>query len=239
MKQSPYFLANEGHDHTLIISVNQHMNYFFNAKACTELLMLCWNCTKISIDDYIFVAKNREFELKTRGINWHAVPFPSDYHYDSRVFGHSSHSKLPSWETKAENRSHLVSYLGNPRKFSALSSSIREALVIQCMNNSDVCTHGNYNHEAHESPNYDSRRCTWEIFFVFPTTISVFFMLQMYCSGVLFAASRRHAAQEVSVRCASLWMHPSVLPPADGQVHVRMALVPAGVERCRGALRLR
>ena len=46
------------------------MNYFFNAKACTELLLLCWNCTKLSVDEYLFVAKDRAFEMKQRGINW-------------------------------------------------------------------------------------------------------------------------------------------------------------------------
>lgn len=172
LKKSPSFLANGGHDHTLIVSVNQHMNYFFNAKACTELLLLCWNCTKLSVDEYLFVAKDRAFEMKQRGINWHAVPYPSDYHYDSRVYGTLSSLSLPvatssqrerpsppPWESIAENRSRLISYLGNPRKLSPYSSSLREALVMQCMNHSDVCTHGLYNHEAHESPNYDSRRC--------------------------------------------------------------------------------
>ncbi len=172
LKSSPNFLANGGHDHTLIVSANQHMNYFFNAKACTELLLLCWNCTKLSVDEYLFVAKDRALEMKQRGINWHAVPFPSDYHYDSRVFGTATSPSSsetvsaqrekalsPPWEWIAENRSRLISYLGNPRKLSPYSSSLREALVVQCMNHSDVCSHGLYNHEAHESPNYDSRRC--------------------------------------------------------------------------------
>lgn len=175
MKESPYFKANYGHDHTLVISVNQNMNYFFFAKACTEMLMLCWNCTKLAIDEYLFVAKDRSFEMKNRGINWHAVPFPSDYHFDSRVFGttshlfqtassrihttHSPHIAPWEWPPQQENRTHLISFLGNPRKFSAVATLLREALVKQCINHSDVCSHGMYNHDAHESPNYDSRRC--------------------------------------------------------------------------------
>jgi len=204
LKESPYFKANYGHDHTLVISVNQNMNYFFFAKACTEMLMLCWNCTKLAIDEYLFVAKDRSFEMKSRGINWHAVPFPSDYHFDSRVFGTTSHavqtasgplqtSKSPhiapwEWPQQQENRTHLISFLGNPRKFSAVSTLLREALVKQCINHSDVCSHGMYNHEAHESPNYDSRR---SVFCLqppgdMPTRKSVFDVILSGCIPVLF-----------------------------------------------------
>jgi hypothetical protein len=35
----------------------------------------------------MFIARDRNYELKNRGINWHAVPFPSDYHYDNRLDG--------------------------------------------------------------------------------------------------------------------------------------------------------
>jgi hypothetical protein len=70
--QSPHFKASAGHDHTLIVSVNQNMNYFFNARDCQEFLRLCWNCTKLAIDEYMFIAKNRKLELRNRGVNWHA-----------------------------------------------------------------------------------------------------------------------------------------------------------------------
>ena len=81
LKQMPYFERNGGHDHLLIFAVNYNMNYFMNAAKCQHFLRLCWNCTKLSIDEYLFTAKHRIFEAKNRGINWHAIPFPSDYHY--------------------------------------------------------------------------------------------------------------------------------------------------------------
>lgn len=80
---STHFNKNFGHDHTLIFSINQNMNYFLNSENCVKLLRLCWNCTKLSIDEYMFIGKDRNFELKNRGVNWHAVPFPSDYHFSN------------------------------------------------------------------------------------------------------------------------------------------------------------
>lgn len=215
LKESSYFKASGGHDHTLIVSTNQNMNYFFMAKPCLEMLQLCWNCTKLSIDEYLFIAKDREFEMKNRGINWHAVPFPSDYHYDSRVYGHrphlsdpgSSHPQ-PPWEWKGrgkENRSHLISFLGNPRKFSAVSTSIREALVRQCMNHSDVCRHGLYDHEAHDSPNYESRRCECVAFYDAPSPHSLVSFVQL-----CFVCSLQATCPRASP--CSTWFCPAAFP---------------------------
>lgn len=81
LNELPYFKRKGGHDHVLVFAVNYNMNYFMNAPKCQHFLQLCWNCTKLSIDEYLFTAKHRMFEAKNRGINWHAVPFPSDYHY--------------------------------------------------------------------------------------------------------------------------------------------------------------
>jgi len=81
LSELPYFKRNGGHDHLLVFAVNYNMNYFMNAPKCQHFLRMCWNCTKLSIDEYLFTAKHRMFEAKNRGINWHAVPFPSDYHY--------------------------------------------------------------------------------------------------------------------------------------------------------------
>lgn len=144
LTQSTHFQANHGHDHTLIVSVNQNMNYFFNAKPCIDMLMACWNCTKLAIDEYMFIAHNRNFELRNRGINWHAVPFPSDYHYDSSLS--PTISSMPPWEQDETARPVLVSFVGNIRKFSTVSTSIREALHHQCSNHSE-CSHGTYRHD--------------------------------------------------------------------------------------------
>ena len=54
LKKSIYFTRNYGHDHLLINSVNQNMNYFFNSATCHSLFLECWNCTKLSIDEYMY-----------------------------------------------------------------------------------------------------------------------------------------------------------------------------------------
>lgn len=172
LQKSPYFQAKQGHDHILIVSVNQNMNYFFNAGPCKDFLRFCWNCTKLAIDEYMFIAKNRKLELMNKGINWHAIPFPSDYHYDSApsskdIFstvaaavttltaggdsGNIDYSE-PPWARDYRNKSTFISFMGNPRKFSPISTQIREALIIQCNNTAhsrgpEYCKFGLYSHD--------------------------------------------------------------------------------------------
>lgn len=83
LEASEWFTRNHGHDHLMIFAINYNMNYFSGAPKCTSLMRTCWNCTKLAIDEYLFTAKHRDFESKNRGINWHAVPFPSDYHFSN------------------------------------------------------------------------------------------------------------------------------------------------------------
>jgi xyloglucan galactosyltransferase MUR3 len=186
LKNSPYFKRNGGHDHTLVVAVNQNMNYFFNAQPCINMLLNCWNCTKVAIDEYMFIAKDRKLELKKRGINWHAVPFPADYHYNIR----NNEQKAP-WERsdEQENRTVLVSFMGNARKFSEVNTLIREALIAQCNNHTSYCSHGAYHHDAKkQGPNGESRRA---VFCLqppgdMPTRKSVFDAALSGCIPVLF-----------------------------------------------------
>lgn len=190
LRASPHFRAKGGHDHTLVVSVNQNMNYFFNAQACIDVFLTCWNCTKVSIDEYMFIAKDRRFELKKRGINWHAVPFPADYHYSVQKHLPETNVLAP-WErpSKEENRTIIVSFLGNARKFSQINTHIREALIAQCQNHTDYCSHGSYKHDATISgPNDESRRA---VFCLqppgdMPTRKSVFDSALSGCIPVLF-----------------------------------------------------
>lgn len=206
LQQSMYFQKNGGHDHFMISAVNQNMNYFFGAKNCLDFLMKCWNCTKLSIDEYMFIAQDRKFELKNRGINWHAVPFPSDFHYDDRIDAmakahdpaqfpstNSSNLSYPHhpWELSDsdDNRFRLISFLGNPRKFSPVSTSVREALLAQCNNYSTHCTHGVYSFDLKiVSPNFESRHSTFCLQPPgdMPTRKSVFDVILAGCIPVLF-----------------------------------------------------
>lgn len=191
LRNSSYFHRKYGHDHTLIVSVNQNMNYFFGAAMCTSFLHFCWNCTKLAIDDYMFMATDRRFELKNRGINWHAVPFPSDYHFDANV------SSAPPWleplpaNNLSGNRSWVVSFVGNTRKFSEVNTKVRTALAEQCQNHTQHCTTAQYQHSgemAQHSPNAVSRNSTFCLQPPgdMPTRKAVFDAVLSGCIPVLF-----------------------------------------------------
>lgn len=150
LKNSVYFNRNYGHDHVVIFSVNQNLNYFMGAQKCVDFMRLCWNCTKLSIDEYMFIAKDRNFELKNRGINWHAVPFPSDYHYSHNVYTASVSNGTAQYELPwrdFKQRSIIVSFVGNTRRYNDISTRIREALVQQCSKHRTQCQHGAYKHD--------------------------------------------------------------------------------------------
>ena len=148
---SSYFKAKYGHDHVLIVSINQNMNYFMGAPKCVELLKACWNCTKLSIDEYLFTATDRAHEISNLGINWHAIPFLSDYHYSPA--GHA----LPPWMSTAPRPS-LVSFVGSSRRFNEVATAIRESLVHQCRAHKGKCVQGTYKHDERYTLNHISRQ---------------------------------------------------------------------------------
>lgn len=153
LNSSVYFQRNYGHDHILVNSVNQNLNYFLRAPNCVAIIQLCWNCTKLSIDEYMFIAKDREFELKDRGINWHAVPFPSDYHYrySSRYnYNNGGGSSKAPWAENIYDRSTIVSFVGGSRRFNQIATDIREALIKQCQLHSKECSFDTYKHGKNE-----------------------------------------------------------------------------------------
>ena len=163
LKNSVHFNRNFGHDHTVIFSVNQNLNYFMGAQKCVDFMRMCWNCTKLSIDEYMFIARDRNFELKNRGVNWHAVPFPSDYHYSHSEYAAGAKAAatrglqydLP-WQN-FKNRSIIVSFVGNTRRYNDISTRIREALVHQCSNHRPQCQHGAYKHDNKVGQHHVSR----------------------------------------------------------------------------------
>jgi hypothetical protein len=182
LNQSEAFHRNHGHDHTLVVSVNQNMNYFFGAPGCRDLFNLCWNCTKVSIDEYMFIAADRNYELKGRGINWHAIPFPSDYHYSTENV-----SVVAPWK-RQDKRPLLISFTGNRRRYNAVSTLIRENLMDQCDRHPDICFNSTYRHKADLSPNDMSRS---SVFCLqppgdMPTRKSLFDAVLSGCIPVLF-----------------------------------------------------
>jgi hypothetical protein len=164
------------------------MNYFLGAAKCQKLFVTCWNCTKVSIDEYMFIGKDRDAELKYRGINWHAIPFPSDFHYTlSPLSSSSSPSDILPWESD-HKRKILISFVGNKRRFNHLSTDIRTKLLEQCVLHNSSCVHGSYNHQTSVSPNQLSSN---SIFCLqppgdMPTRKSLFDAILSGCIPVLF-----------------------------------------------------
>ena len=107
---------------------------------CFYFNILLFSTRPAAIDEYLFTSQDREFELKQRGINWHAVPFPSDYHYSPL----SSHDATPAWEMVDTNRKVVVSFTGGERRLSKISTKIREGLVALCKNHTDYCSTKQY-----------------------------------------------------------------------------------------------
>eukprot|EP01038_Epipyxis_sp_PR26KG_P008500 gene8500-11492_t len=168
-----------------VIPLLQSSSYFNKNNGYNHLLI-----NSLSIDDYMFVSKDRSFEMKNRGINWHAVPFPSDYHYNMNITA----PILPPWERATfprllhNNQQIIISFLGTTKVFNQVSTSIREALVLQCNNHSDICKHVEYYHEYDRSQHIISRD---SIFCLqppgnLPTRKSVFDSILSGCIPVFF-----------------------------------------------------
>lgn len=204
LNSSASFRARQGHDHLVIFSLNQNMNYFMAAPKCQEFLRFCWNCTKLAIDEYLFTAKHRTFEMQNRGANWHAVPFPSDYHYSAQPTPEESPLTLttsslspvppppveflPPWERLLE-RPTIVSFTGSARRYNDIATAMRETLIKQCGSHGTSCVVGKYNHDAKASS--QSRLARESVFCLqppgdMPTRKSVFDAILSGCIPVLF-----------------------------------------------------
>ena len=212
LNESTAFRARYGHDHLVVFSLNQNMNYFMAAPKCQEFLRFCWNCTKLAIDEYLFTAKHRAFEMKNRGANWHAVPFPSDYHYSAKplaeddpsststslvtvvptTFQQQSESTevfLPPWERQMD-RPTIVSFTGSPRRYNDIATAMREMLIKQCAGHGTSCVYGRYNHDA-KAGNSQNKLARESVFCLqppgdMPTRKSVFDAILSGCIPVLF-----------------------------------------------------
>jgi hypothetical protein len=70
------------------------------------LIGACAHCSKLAIDDYSFLYTNHSESAAERGSGWHAVPFPSDFHWSRAV------ARPFPWESE-QARDILVSYVGS------------------------------------------------------------------------------------------------------------------------------
>ncbi len=136
LQKSPYYQKNHGKDHVLIVGMNYAMDHYILKPKCKSLIAgTCSNCTKFAIDDYSYMYSG-DVGIKARGNYWHAIPFPSDFHWTSDVL------KPFPWEET--NRPILASYTGSEKSFYGPSRRLRSSLAHYCSLHSDVCMHRSY-----------------------------------------------------------------------------------------------
>jgi hypothetical protein len=138
LRSSPWYQRNGGRDHVLLVGMNYCMDHYLLKPMCKSFLSkTCANCTKFAIDDYSFMYST-DHGIVNRGDNWHAVPFPADFHWTPDV-------KRPfPWEES--RRPVLVSYTGSDRSFYGPARRLRQSLYHYCglHGESGKCVHKSY-----------------------------------------------------------------------------------------------
>lgn len=134
--ESPWYRRNYGKDHLLIVGNNYAMEHYLKKPKCRSLLSgACYNCTKMSIDDYSFLHSADQGTVD-KGEFWHAIPFPADFHWTRQVL-----APFP-WENL--ERPILVSYVGSSRSYYGPARRLRGSIVHYCELHSDLCVHQTY-----------------------------------------------------------------------------------------------
>ena len=136
LKSSPWYLKNNGSDHLLIIGMNYAMNHYIGKPKCKQFLTeICFNCTKIAIDDYSYLQAT-DAGVKEKGDNWHATPFPADFHWNKKI------EKPFPWENR--DRPYLSSYIGSTQSFYMPAKKLRQSIAYYCALHNDICIHQTY-----------------------------------------------------------------------------------------------
>ena len=138
LNNSKYFHKNLGKDHLLIVGMNYAMDHYIGKPNCKSLLRgICRNCTKLAIDDYSFMYGD-DAGIQVRGDNWHAIPFPADFHWTRYV------QKPFVWQKNITERKILVSYVGSSRSDYSPARRIRGSIIHYCEKHKDLCVHLSY-----------------------------------------------------------------------------------------------
>ena len=109
--------------------MNYAMDHYIGKPRCKALLAgVCSNCTKLAIDDYSFLHSD-DSGIIEKGDNWHATPFPADFHWTKEV-----QTPFP-WMNA--DRPILVSYVGSTQSFynpaRRIRGSIGKKKPLRCM----------------------------------------------------------------------------------------------------------
>jgi hypothetical protein len=141
LDQSKYFHRRQGRDHLLVVGMNYAMDHYIGKPKCKSLLRgICRNCTKLAIDDYSFMFANEEGGISERGDYWHAIPFPSNYHWN-RYF-------KPPFPWEGDDRPILASYIGSGKSFYGPARRLRLSIIHYCEKHPQLCVHKAYGGEG-------------------------------------------------------------------------------------------
>ena len=136
LKKSVYFQRNEGRDHVLVVGMNYAMDHYIGKPKCKSLIAgTCKYCTKLAIDDYSYLHAT-DAGIQGKGHSWHAVPFPSDFHWTRQML------KPFPWENT--NRPILVSYTGSTKSWYNPARRLRSSVVHYCEMYPQLCVYQSY-----------------------------------------------------------------------------------------------
>ncbi len=136
LRESPWWKRYGGRDHLMVVGMNYAMDHYIMKPKCKGLLQgACSNCTKIAIDDYSYLHSGT-VGIDEKGDSWHAVPFPSNFHWTREV------QRPFPWEN--EDRDLLVSYTGSTQSYYNPARRLRGSLVHFCSLHQTDCVHGSY-----------------------------------------------------------------------------------------------
>ena len=136
LRASEWFQRKQGRDHLLMVGMNYAMDHYILKPKCKSFLLACSNCTKLAIDDYSYLYGNPLDGTTVRGDYWHAVPFPSDFHWTTKT--------KPPFPWENQHRPLLVSYVGSDKSYYGPARKIRQSIISYCNAHPSICQHQTY-----------------------------------------------------------------------------------------------
>jgi hypothetical protein len=131
LSKSPYFRRHYGHDHFVLHAGNQGLGRMNNKPGCRQFLgFACENCTKLGLETLLAVSLHTSsssflssssssspphFDKCGESPHWHAIPFPSNIHWNTNM------TMVPWSDPTSSPRRYAVSFTGSLSSFSKRS----------------------------------------------------------------------------------------------------------------------
>ena len=147
--KSSFFQRKAGHDHLMIVPWSYAYDFYLLKPNAVPLYRLCENCTKITPEDYSFLVQSKEKNIaqQMKGKYWHAVPYPSNFHWNKRV------ERPFLWEKTSESRPLLVNYIGAAYSICELATKLRREIYKICPTHPEnICKLSHYSKRHDREP---------------------------------------------------------------------------------------